>query len=351
MFRKIIFINFSLVLFFVLALASEQVQSKDVSTYESAEPVAYIGHGAMFDENGTEIQVTVEFIEEAQRFYLNTLFNRADEQLRALFEQKQDRLFIGQQWDKHSELYAKLALTKWLLYEVNPADIGTLYGKLNLLQQKLISFELLIDPSESGDLVELFELPIVLKELLIAEGLAGSNTNNISSYDSPILGGADYIDQCSAAGVPIPPDWGTSQWESKGALTNAQQFIGGTTVAEIYTYKSNAPEGVCFALPRSVGNTIQALGIICLGKTSSNACFWDNQQDADGNGSFEKSFPIPKGMIVSISRFAGGADLATLNTGGICTDCHAGENPFVIHPYTPLGPPDLAGLPQVYSLS
>jgi hypothetical protein len=31
----------------------------------------------------------------------------------------------------------------------------------------------------------------------------------------------------------------------------------------------------------------------------------------------------------------------------VCTDCHAGNNPYVIHPGTPLGLPNLAGLPLV----
>ena len=31
--------------------------------------------------------------------------------------------------------------------------------------------------------------------------------------------GEDYIDECAAAGVPIPPTWGTSGWESRGSRT------------------------------------------------------------------------------------------------------------------------------------
>ncbi|MGI9508955.1 MAG: hypothetical protein ACR2QJ_06365 [Geminicoccaceae bacterium] len=43
-----------------------------------------------------------------------------------------------------------------------------------------------------------------------------------------------------------------------------------------------------------------------------------------------------------IEDFGGGIEL---NGGDICTECHAGENPYIIHPTTALGLPDLAGLP------
>ena len=66
------------------------------------------------------------------------------------------------------------------------------------------------------------------------------------------------------------------------------------------------------------------------------ACFWDNQQN-------KAQFKIQKGTVVPISQFAGGADLNG-GTGGVCTSCHAGENPYVIHPGTALGVPSLSGL-------
>jgi hypothetical protein len=63
----------------------------------------------------------------------------------------------------------------------------------------------------------------------------------------------------------------------------------------------------------------------------------NNQEPGD-------SFPIQKGTVVPLSRFFGGADLDK-DVGGECTSCHAGENPFVIHPGTVLGQPNLDGLP------
>jgi hypothetical protein len=82
------------------------------------------------------------------------------------------------------------------------------------------------------------------------------------------------------------------------------------------------------------------LGIICLGKKSGKVCFWDNQQNKQG-------FSIPKEgqkADVPLANFAGGAELEG-GSGNICTDCHAGENPYIIHPNTNLGLPNLEGLP------
>src|SRR5260221_2080567 len=82
------------------------------------------------------------------------------------------------------------------------------------------------------------------------------------------------------------------------------------------------------AMPRSSGNTISLLGVICLGTETSKSCFWDNQRN-------KMQFPIQKGTAVPLSSFAGGADLAG-GSGGVCTDCHAGANPYVVHPTQPL---------------
>ena len=75
------------------------------------------------------------------------------------------------------------------------------------------------------------------------------------------------------------------------------------------------------ALPRSNGNTIELLGVICQGNDTSKACFWDNAA-------------VPKGKVVPFEDFVGGADLEGGN--GVCSDCHAGQNVFVVHPDTPL---------------
>jgi hypothetical protein len=60
-------------------------------------------------------------------------------------------------------------------------------------------------------------------------------------------GGAAYVAECLNAGVPTPPDWGSSLWRPNGTLE--RPFISTTLKAEVYFYESQTPRGVCMALP------------------------------------------------------------------------------------------------------
>lgn len=142
--------------------------------------------------------------------------------------------------------------------------------------------------------------------------------------------GEKYIEECRAAGVPIPPPMyrtGDGNWTRLGIL-DPVNFLGG--VAELWEHR--APNGRCLALPRytsdlagNVTDQAAPFGIICVGMgegTGTNkACFWDNK------------FGVPHtaGVEAPLSTFLGGYDLA-YNAQGVCTDCHAGANPFVVHP-------------------
>ncbi|HTV22573.1 MAG TPA: FG-GAP-like repeat-containing protein, partial [Polyangiaceae bacterium] len=294
------------------------------------EPISAIGHGALFDADGNEIEVTAEFVKKTQQFYRARLLEQASPAQRAAFEGKQASFFAVSAWDAQSERVIDAALLSWLAQEVAPIEGAALTGKLNLLKLKVEA--LAPSPGLSPFAAQnAASSAALLETMLIAEGLEEDpDAAALFATDSE---GQAYIEECRSLGVPIPPDWGSSQWRSRGTISN--EFISGDSVAEVYTYKSTSPEGACIALPRSDGNTIKLLGVICLGKASSVACFWDNQQ-----GSPSVGFPIQKGEAVPISRFNGGAALDG-GTGGECTLCHAGENPYIIHPGTNLGLPNL----------
>jgi hypothetical protein len=132
--------------------------------------------------------------------------------------------------------------------------------------------------------------------------------------------GQAYINECSAAGVPIPPDWGDPRWVWNGPLTDP--FISTNLNAQVYFYTTS--QGVCYALPRTNGaGVVKLLGIICQGNQTGRACFWDNASDIATINTY-----------TPISSFVGGA---ALNNGtDVCTNCHAGENIFIIHPGTAL---------------
>lgn len=313
---------------FVAALALSAL-SQEPHEVEGGEPIAFVGHGAMFDADGNEINVTPQFIRETQKWYLSSLYRQATPEERAIFDRRKKFLFEGSILKGQSELLANSVLLFSLLDQVKPQNKCELAGKLKLMEQLLRTSKLspLNQPISPRDTEEQFQPPLEVQERLKAaqESIATSDL----AAPTTSLDGVDYIMQCAAAGVPIPPDWGDPLWVSNGTLSG--EFIKPSQEAEVFTYVSagrDAPEGACIALPRSVGDTIKLLGIICLGKKSSKACFWDYP------GS------IKKGVIVPLTRFPGGPILECQG-GGVCTDCHAGENPFVIHPNTALDLPNL----------
>jgi hypothetical protein len=316
----------------LLAFASSPTASQPAAPMPQG-PVAYIGHGAMFDQNGNELAPTAEFIEQAQNFYLRQLLERANEGQRQRYRELEAQLTRGLNLQGQTRLVLNSRLIEWLIQTVRPEGFDRLLGINNVmkleLQQKL--------PEAGGPRETVpFEMPDELRRRLLDAGLAENAVSGEIFALSTTAGGEAYRQLCRSNGVPVPPDWGASPWVARGILDN--EFISADKQAEVFTFQSASPEGMCIALPRfDASDTIKLLGIICLGKASGKVCFWDNQS---GGTQF---FPR-RGEVVPFSRFGGGADLVG-NVGGVCTECHAGENPYVIHPGTSLGLPALAGLP------
>jgi hypothetical protein len=331
-----------------------------------AGPIAFVAHGALFDGNGNEIDPTPEFIAMAQEFYLRELLRiappelaRSSEALRATVRERARAADIP---DLAARSMSNAAALDLLMNRTTPADFR-LFGKLltleahRSLQERTDRGLTLLDLPDIDwpDLVPWRPrlLPRAAQEPRFMpgrprprqqtlqqapEGSADDAASRTIMADTSAQRQA-YRDQCAAAGVPIPPDWGTPEWISQGELTS--EFISGELEAEVFTWNSSQPdqpEGMCIALPRwDESNQARFLGIICLSKRWSKACFWDNQT---GGAQF---FP-QRGAVYPLSAFGGGAD-PTHQGAGVCTECHAGQNPYVIHPNTPLGRPKLDGLP------
>jgi hypothetical protein len=144
------------------------------------------------------------------------------------------------------------------------------------------------------------------------------------------LTGQTYIDQCVANEVPIPPDWKSPSWVFQGDLPQSLGFVNISDGIKVFTYEDPAVPGLCVALPRvnrvAGGDEIFAMGIICQSATTGKACFWDNL-DAMGRKI--------RGPIDSTPM-----RIADLQNGDVlrenCTECHRGENVFVVHPGTSL---------------
>jgi hypothetical protein len=307
--------------------AAERYSKIEKWKVAATDPVLSVGHGGVFDEKGKEVEVSPNFVLHAQRYYLKRLYQEGSDEQKALFQQKQRSLKKIKPQDKSEKILVNSALLGWLVETVKPRDAAQIGSKNSALLERFVRFregELEEVPNGGGPVRS------DLVALLWREGLL--------TFLSTNAGGPAYIEQCRAAGVPIPPDWGNPNWKYLGKL--GTKFISSGIDADLYAFESGAPKGVCFALPRSSGDTISLLGIICLGTEASKSCFWDNQQN-------KMQFGIPRNAPVPLSKFAGGADLFN-GSGGICTDCHAGENPFIVHPGQPMDIPNL--LPKAWSV-
>lgn len=331
------------VLALVAALGASVVLTAQPGRAGDEEPIAYTGHGGLFDRNGRQIVPTAEFVENAQAWYRARLLAQLPPEMKTELARFESRLDDGLDLKGQNRLIARQRSLRWLISKApRTAQNGRILAKLNALEGRL-KWRL----PRRADLDELrslepFEVDRGLSEKLKQPDLGGG----ISFLVTPNSGAA-YAAECAAADVPIPPTIGvldpngTAGWRSLGFIPRAQQFIVGSP-AELRVFES--PKGMCFALPRyssAAMTTVDLDGVICLSKISSNVCFWDNSMSNGPNFSFAAGAQIPIGVpnagIDPMGRYqAGGAEIEFAE-GGQCTDCHAGENPFIIHPDADLG--------------
>jgi hypothetical protein len=307
-----------LVLAFVssaLAALAYTADREEPQSILDSGPIATVGHGVLIGHDGKVVNATPALALETQRHYLDRLQENATTEQQAELTRKRIRVFGQDAWDERDRAVANSALIGWLLDNTRPSEHARLASINAALRERM---------TDGGT-----ASPRILAALA-REGLAAGTlqrrgpggafkTNTVTT-----AGGADYIDECAAAGVPIPPAFGAPGWTFQGDLNT--ELINASQDAKVWTYESTSPEGICYALPRHQGGVIKVLGVICQGKQTSNACFWDNAN-------------VAPGTVVPLENFVGGADLFGAS-GGVCSDCHAGENPFIIHPGTPL---DLGG--------
>jgi hypothetical protein len=314
------------------------------------EPIAFIGHSAMFDATGREAATTLAFLRSALAWYRRMLLAATPEGERAQFLALERELSSdGPALDAQALLVRDLRLLEWLLARAAIARPDRLEGKLKLVRREL---RWRLEENTPAARRVAYQLPAALAGRLDEHAVLNGRPSQRVAPAFDTVSGDDYRALCQSRGVPVPPDFGPgSPWVSKGTYTGTdamptppggapklpQLFILSQWSAEVLAYESAAPQGLCVALPRyDTGDTVRLDGIICLGQSDPldpggrpKACFWDNQ-DASGN-----PFEFRRGTAQAISQWAGGAALVG-GTGGECTTCHAGENPYIIQG-TPLG--------------
>ena len=335
---KCFLIVVSLLPFFMGSVAQMQSQEK--------EPIAYIGHGAFFDQDGKQIELTLEFVARAQDWYRKKLLLSLRGNKRTEFANFERRLNAGIRADGQARLVVQQRSLDWLVAnsEETSRD-GRTIGKLNALKY-VLQWKL---PNSAGvrnfKYGEEFKIDPQIENKLKSPEF---KPRELQMRSATVNSGQAYIDECKAAGVPIPPPIGQldpaglAGWKSHGFIPAGNQFIVGSP-AEVRTFHSSSPEGLCIALPRYADDTKTTVildGVICLGKDSSKVCFWDNQMKGTGF-TFASGTKIPIGVpdlsINPAGQYQGGGFELNNGTGGVCTDCHAGQNPFIIHPRVDLG--------------
>ncbi|WP_421694975.1 hypothetical protein [Aestuariivirga sp.] len=339
---------------FLCLLLGAVVLNSPVHAQESPSPIAGMGHGALFDSRGRQLVPTDKLITNAIAWYKSNVYARASAELRLSYDRQLREARAARAMTVNQQLLLELRAVEWL-YANAPAQPGDDKHRraLNALAY-LLRFEL---PRTDTDVLVPYARPFALgadfERFIQQSGFRPPLT--VTPLSATVNSGQAYITECRNNAVPIPPPIGDSRWVSQGFIPTDQLFLVNTSV-EVMTYKSTSPEGLCIALPRSNdtnpadGVTVALDGIVCLGKRASpltgksSACFWDNQM----NGS---SFPFLKGTKIPIgwndpaqvspnpsgNFMSGGAQL-TSGSAGMCSDCHAGQNPFIVHPRNPVPP-------------
>lgn len=317
---------------------------------QDGEPIAAAGHGGFFDRDGTQIALTPGFVAEAQRWYRDRLLADLDPAQRREFAGFQKRLQAGLRVEGQERLLLEHQSLEWLLANTKnqPLKLQSA-GKLRALEYAM-NWKL---PAQADlkvpDKRERFEPSAeVIKRIdKLAQKPRGGLTRSAT-----VNSGAAYVGECSMAGVPTPPTInlmdpaGLAGWKSQGFIPTGDLFIEGTP-AEVRTFQSTSPEGMCIALPRYTDATLSEAyldGVICMGKQTSKVCFWDNQWTLPG-ATRPVGFSIPAGTQIPIGapvtaggKYQAGGKEIEFGPGNVCTDCHAGENPYIIHPKTNLAP-------------
>lgn len=141
---------------------------------------------------------------------------------------------------------------------------------------------------------------------------------------------SDYVDQCRAAGVPVPPpiEPPTAQgWKPGPALAwSRKDWLLSSPSLAVWNYSD--ADGFCVALRRGQGEDA-AIGTICSNHAQTQACFFDSLTYRDG-----QVVALPESAALT-------ADYATLvhpqDIKNRCDGCHVGANPFIVNPRAPLG--------------
>jgi hypothetical protein len=286
----------------------------ETKTFQS-DPITAMGHGAFIGTEGNEIIPTEQFIELVQKFYIEDLLNKDNghEKIPSVDLEKMRKQISG---IAENKILGNALFLDWLIEKIQPANTAHLSAINSGLRWHYVN-KIQKNPTFPAD------------QNYLAKGFGDLKAKQFEALGLKIMtstteGVAGYCKECLEAGVPIPSKMFGSEWKRVGNISNV--FISEGLQAELWIYESETPKGICLALPRFAPGSDRAtlFGVICLGTVSSNACFFDNPPTKSFKRNEEIDFK---------QNFNGGFGLVSnQGKGGVCTDCHAGKNPYVVHP-------------------
>jgi len=295
----------------------------------------------LVNEKLEQIDVTPKYLEAALDFYIQRILSITDKETLKQYQSMEKEILRARKFKLFDSVKLRALLVENLL-EKTLEDKEFLKEKTDLRetflrwQRKTAALRLQIPAAFELDKLTGKELDISINQ--ISSEVQDLLKKYIEKYNYKLIGQllvgqyviwdfnwlfpteTAYVGDCRDAGVPIPPDWGDRKWEEIGTLEN--EFIDTDSTAVAFIYESDNPLGTCVALPRinSEGTSVDVFGIICLGIETEKACFWDKHDTPIAE--YEDD--------IKIEEFMSGVDFT--GSGGNCASCHAGENPFVIHP-------------------
>jgi hypothetical protein len=281
---------------------------------QTGVPLIYFYHGMVVDENLNEIPPTVSNASRLLRWFSEGVASRSSDEARLEFNQKLRESHASMPMDDGTEALLYAALSRWVLATQDLPQEDSLDAMLGALETwATIPSRRTVDLELAGN--------TRLGQLLAQLDL------DVSREAPPAT--TEYIEKCRSEQVPIPPDWEDPRWKLLYPLDPNYSFVAdANSIAQVWVYEDPSVPGLCVGLPRhdKITDEIGLFGIICQGRTTGKACFWDNI-DADTH-------------VRLTPEESKHLKIAAVENGSMidenCTNCHRGENVFVIHPRTAL---------------
>ena len=289
-----IVVFFLLILVLIISACNPNAEHKNFTS----DPISSVAHGSIIGTDGNIITPNENFILGVQEYYIQTIWKTFNKNYLKTGEEIKRTIYNL----VTNKVLANAIFLDWLLEKEQPEKIMHIAVANDALRWYYIS-NIQKDPIlPTGDepWAKGIETEIAVKFV---------NAGMDIFIEAP--SNAFYMRQCLEAGVPIPDNLFDDTWERLGFFEHSSN-----RPSELMIYRSSDPAGFCLARNDYVDGISGFYGLICLGTQSSNACFF---QDHGITFSGDKN----------ISELGIGISLG-------CTFCHAGENPFIVHPEDPV---------------